>query len=172
MKRRTPKKSSKSAPPGDSPDLCDFFTHSDPIMPISVVAKKLGVSVSTIRLYEKEGLLGVSRSPSGRRLYSMNDVLLAAKVIQLIRERGLNFAGVRAFFSQIRCWEVVHCPPEQRESCSAFTGQLAPCWSNQTEGCARKEESCENCPVFNCVAQASISGLRFAMLKAGNSEEK
>jgi MerR family transcriptional regulator/heat shock protein HspR len=136
--------------------MIEQFSDSEPIMPIGVVARKLDVSVSTVRLYEKEGLLYASRSQSGRRLYSLNDLFVASKIKRLIREHGLNFAGVRAFLSTIPCWNLRRCPEEVRPLCTAYSGQLAPCWSPETVGCIRKEAGCSSCEVYLAVAQTPL----------------
>jgi MerR family transcriptional regulator/heat shock protein HspR len=137
--------------------MTEFLNESEPIMPIGVVARKLGVSVSTVRLYEKEDLLSAARSPSGRRLYCVNDVLVASKVKELIREHGLNFAGVRAFFATIPCWRIAKCPAKVRNKCTAYRGQFAPCWSHLTEGCVRNGDRCSSCIVYAAVAQTPLA---------------
>ena len=46
-----------------------------------------------------------------------------------------------------RCWEIRNCPPEQRESCPAFT-QAQPCWQVFRRPNGYLKEACLNCVVF------------------------
>jgi DNA-binding transcriptional MerR regulator/quercetin dioxygenase-like cupin family protein len=58
------------------------------------VATMLGVSTSSVRAWETEGLVSPRRSRSGYRLYTMDDVRRLTKIRDL-REQGINVAGVR-----------------------------------------------------------------------------
>jgi len=112
------------------------------------------VSESTLRLYEREGLLISSRTSTGRRLYSLNDLKVVDCVRTLIREHGLNFAGVRALFSQIPCWDIKHCSEDQRARCERFKASLVPCWRVGGSGCQSTPEECKGCPVYAFVETA------------------
>jgi MerR family transcriptional regulator/heat shock protein HspR len=48
----------------------------------------------TLRLYEREGLLQPSRSEGNTRLYSDADLKRLEIILNLIRELGVNLAGV------------------------------------------------------------------------------
>jgi MerR family transcriptional regulator/heat shock protein HspR len=48
----------------------------------------------TLRLYEREGLITPSRSEGNTRLYSTEDLQQLELVLNLIRELGINLAGV------------------------------------------------------------------------------
>ena len=66
-------------------------------MKISEVAERTGLSLSTIRYYERSGLCPeVERGPDGKRRFSATDadwfVLLAS-----LRETGMPLADMRAF---------------------------------------------------------------------------
>ena len=64
------------------------FTH------ISSVAKMYGIHPQTLRLYEREGLLKPSRSEGNTRLYSAEDLKRLEIILNLIRDLGVNLAGV------------------------------------------------------------------------------
>ena len=134
-------------------DLKDFVSPSDPIFTVGVAAQRVGVSEATLRLYDREGLVQPSKSRSGRRLYSVNDLLLVEKVRILIHGEGLNFAGVRAFFSTVPCWKVRHCPEAAKQTCSVYQGQLTPCWARDGDGHTKQRSGCENCDVYAAVAK-------------------
>lgn len=61
---------------------------------ISSVAKMYNIHPQTLRLYEREGLLKPSRSEGNTRLYSEADLRRLEIILNLIRELGVNLAGV------------------------------------------------------------------------------
>jgi MerR family transcriptional regulator/heat shock protein HspR len=61
---------------------------------ISSVAKMYDIHPQTLRLYEREGLLKPSRSEGNTRLYSAEDLKRLEVILNLIRELGVNLAGV------------------------------------------------------------------------------
>jgi MerR family transcriptional regulator/heat shock protein HspR len=61
---------------------------------ISSVAKMYNIHPQTLRLYEREGLITPSRSEGNTRLYSAEDLKRLDLVLNLIRELGVNLAGV------------------------------------------------------------------------------
>ncbi|MEU7902434.1 MerR family transcriptional regulator [Actinoplanes sp. NPDC049118] len=64
---------------------------------IRAVAERTGLSVDTLRWYEREGLLPrVERGPDGRRRY--DDAALGfLRLVQALRRGGMPVAEVRAF---------------------------------------------------------------------------
>ncbi|MBP7165087.1 MAG: MerR family transcriptional regulator [Firmicutes bacterium] len=67
----------------------------EPVYTISVAARLLGVSPQTLRVMEREGLLAPARTDANIRLYSENDLLLLQRICFLVREEGVNLAGVK-----------------------------------------------------------------------------
>ncbi|MBN2205993.1 MAG: helix-turn-helix transcriptional regulator [Candidatus Aminicenantes bacterium] len=61
---------------------------------ISSVARKFNIHPQTLRLYEREGLLRPSRSEGNTRLYTEEDIRQLAVILNLIRDLGVNLAGV------------------------------------------------------------------------------
>jgi len=61
---------------------------------ISAVALKYGIHPQTLRLYEREGLLKPSRSEGNTRLYTDEDLERLELILDLIRDLGVNLAGV------------------------------------------------------------------------------
>jgi len=61
---------------------------------ISVVSRMFNLHPQTLRLYEREGLLTPSRSEGNTRLYSDEDVKRLEVILNLIRDLGVNLAGV------------------------------------------------------------------------------
>lgn len=67
---------------------------SGPYYHISSVAEMYGLHPQTLRLYEREGLLKPSRSEGNTRLYSADDLKRLEIILNLIRDLGVNLAGV------------------------------------------------------------------------------
>jgi MerR family transcriptional regulator/heat shock protein HspR len=130
---------------------------NEPILTIGVAAKRAGVSESTLRLYEREGLVIPRKTGTGRRLYSVNDLKLVECVRTLIQDHGLNFAGIRALFSRIPCWRIKGCSDSQRKSCERLEGALIPCWRLDTTGCGVSGDDCAICPVYAAASEMFLT---------------
>lgn len=69
---------------------------------IGQAAQTTGLSVDTLRYYEREGLLGpVARDTSGRRRYADDDLHWAG-LVTCLREAGLGIADLRRFTDLLR----------------------------------------------------------------------
>jgi MerR family transcriptional regulator/heat shock protein HspR len=66
---------------------------------ISSVAKMYDIHPQTLRLYEREGLITPSRSQGNTRLYSAEDLKRLELVLSLIRDLGINLAGVEVILN-------------------------------------------------------------------------
>ena len=69
-------------------------TDSKSYYHISAVAQRYKIHPQTLRLYEREGLLKPSRSDGNTRLYSDDDLKRLEIILNLIRDLGVNLAGV------------------------------------------------------------------------------
>ena len=66
-------------------------------MYISEISKRSGLSIHTLRYYEKEGLLtNISRNESGRRVYSETD-LMWLTWIQRLKSTGMSLEDIKRF---------------------------------------------------------------------------
>ena len=65
---------------------------------IGEAARRVGVSTSALRRWEREGLVGPSRSPGRYRLYSDEDLDLLRRVRRMRQER-VNAPGIRRLLS-------------------------------------------------------------------------
>ena len=52
----------------------NYYINEEPLYPIGTAARMLNVSVHTLRLYEREGLILPHRKDTGHRLYSNADI--------------------------------------------------------------------------------------------------
>ena len=66
---------------------------------ISAVARMYNIHPQTLRLYEREGLLRPSRSEGNTRLYTEDDLRRLEIILNLIRELGVNLAGVEVILN-------------------------------------------------------------------------
>ncbi|MYS77940.1 MerR family transcriptional regulator [Streptomyces sp. SID5926] len=63
----------------------------------AATADRTGVSIDTLRYYEREGLIGpIGRSAGGRRQYTEDDVFWIG-LVTCFREAGLGIAALREF---------------------------------------------------------------------------
>lgn len=67
---------------------------SDGVYAISVAAELSGLGLSSLRLYERKGLLRPSRTDGGTRRYSEDDMERLRRIGELV-EAGLNIEGIR-----------------------------------------------------------------------------
>lgn len=67
---------------------------SEGVYAISVAAELSGMALSSLRLYERKGLLTPSRTDGGTRRYSEDDVERLARIAGLV-EAGLTIEGIR-----------------------------------------------------------------------------
>jgi len=63
-------------------------------VPISTVSRRYNIHPQTLRLYEREGLLKPSRSEGNTRLYTDDDIRQLEIILNLVRDLGVNLAGV------------------------------------------------------------------------------
>jgi len=61
---------------------------------ISSVSKMFNIHPQTLRLYEREGLLRPSRSEGNTRCYTDEDLKQLELILNLMRDLGVNLAGV------------------------------------------------------------------------------
>ena len=126
-----------------------------PLFPISSAAKLLNISVHTLRMYEKEGLIIPFKKESNHRLYSKADVDRLKCIRRAINESKISIAGIKTIYSLIPCWEITKCSGEDRNNCLAFKAHSQPCWTfkHEKNPCAIKE--CRSCDVYNQYAECT-----------------
>jgi len=120
----------------------------EPVYTIGHAAKKLGVAVPTLRMYEHAGLIIPHRTPSNRRLYSRHDIEYLEVILDLIRNQGLNIEAIKRMLALIPCWRIIDCPKETREKCPAYTDSNVPCWLMHKNPCGKYKEECSSCDVY------------------------
>jgi MerR family transcriptional regulator, heat shock protein HspR len=119
-----------------------------PTLLIGKVAEKLGVSVETIRLYERKGLILSTKTDGNQRLFSQSDIERIRCIRIAINEHKISIEGIRRIQSFVPCWEHIQCPPGQRTKCPAYHRSDAGCWTyrHQQNNCADRD--CRDCRVY------------------------
>lgn len=68
--------------------------ETEPCYVISIAARLIGVHAQTLRYYERAGLVAPSRSLGKIRLYSKRDIDKLRQIRTLLKDMGVNLAGV------------------------------------------------------------------------------
>jgi MerR family transcriptional regulator, heat shock protein HspR len=120
-----------------------------PIYPISVAAKLLNISVHTLRMYEREGLIVPFKKESNQRLYSQEDLDRINCIRNEIKTSKISINGIKTIYSMIPCWDIVKCTKKEREKCGSFNGSNSPCWTynHNLNVCGTKK--CRDCIVYS-----------------------
>ncbi|NOX18996.1 MAG: MerR family transcriptional regulator [Chlorobi bacterium] len=121
---------------------------NNPKYTISSAANLLQISVHTMRMYEREGLILPHKKESGQRLYSDMDIERIKCIRHTINEDKINIEGIRRILALIPCWAIVHCSISDRERCVAFGSLNKPCWmiNHKNNFCEGRE--CRECEVY------------------------
>ncbi len=79
------------------------FPEMEPRLSIGQVAERTGLSIHTLRFYEREGLFAtpVHRGPGGRRIYSEWDLEWLG-VCAKLRASGMPLAAIRRYAGLVR----------------------------------------------------------------------
>ncbi len=125
------------------------FDDNEPVYTIGIAARKMNVAVPTLRMYEREGLILPYRSPTGRRIYSNNDMMWIDCIRRMITKMGMNLEGIRRLLALMPCWKLTHCPEPRREKCPAYKNSAKPCWALKIQTNPSQREKCRNCPVYS-----------------------
>jgi MerR family transcriptional regulator/heat shock protein HspR len=119
-----------------------------PVYSIGSVARMLGISVFTLRMYEREGLIISHKSDTKHRRYSQNDVERIQCIRRAINELKFGIAGIKGIYALIPCWSIVNCSQEDRAHCAAYKGHSKPCWAHKHESNTCSSRVCRECPVY------------------------
>lgn len=121
---------------------------NDPIYTISTAAKILDISVYTLRMYEREGLLIPFRKDSNQRLYSEMDIERVQCIKKSITEDRMTIEGMRRNLALLPCWAIVKCSLEDRNNCKFYNDHTKPCWmlNHKDNYCSGKD--CRECEVY------------------------
>lgn len=122
----------------------DLFTPKE-------VAHMLNMSVETLRLYEREGLLIPLKLKSGHRRFTPEDVKWLECIQKQIHENKLNYAGIRHLLSLLPCWDMKPCCADDYRNCPAGYKSDKPCWAFAETPCRKNGDNCRTCTVYQQV---------------------
>lgn len=98
---------------------CKMISQDEPIFTIGMAAKILEVHQRTLRNYEESGLVKPARRGKWR-YYSMRDIKWIECLREMIHEHGISINAVKKLLAYTPCWNIIDCPFEKRQRCSAF----------------------------------------------------
>ena len=124
---------------------------TEPNYTISTAARLLGISVHTLRMYEKEGLILPFKSNGNQRRYSDMDIERIRCIRRAINEDKIGIEGIRRIFAFIPCWAIVNCSERDRQNCEAYSAYIKPCWTYK-----HKNNLCEHLDCFDCEVYKSF----------------
>ncbi|HEY3249541.1 MAG TPA: MerR family transcriptional regulator [Ignavibacteria bacterium] len=130
------------------------FPNNEPIFPIRTAAKLLNISIHTLRMYEKEGLIIPYKRSSKQRLYSKDDIERIECIRRTINEDKISINGIKTILSLIPCWQITGCN-ERKNGCSAFYEHSKPCWALKHENNYCTNRDCRECLVYKNYANCS-----------------
>lgn len=105
--------------PGVGQGGYDMISQDEPIFTIGMAAKILEVHQRTLRNYEESGLVKPSRRGKWR-YYSMRDIKWIECLREMIHSHGISINAVKKLLAYTPCWNIIDCPFEKRQRCSAF----------------------------------------------------
>lgn len=124
-----------------------------PVYPIRTAAKLLGISVHTLRMYEKEGLILPFKKETSHRLYSKSDIDRLTCIRRAINESKISIAGIKTMYALIPCWDITQCSTEDQKNCDAYTNHSEPCWTFDHHKNICGEMICRNCRVYKSYSE-------------------
>ena len=130
-----------------APSTSTAFVSST-LYTIGEAADILGVSIPTIRMYEREGLIIPHRKRSKHRRFSQDDIERIKGLRVMINREKVSIAGIRRMLSLIPCWTIKDCPPEKRATCDGYRQHDAPCWMVSGKSWQRRSDECRECLVY------------------------
>jgi MerR family transcriptional regulator/heat shock protein HspR len=121
---------------------------ADTLYSIGEAADILGVSVPTLRLYEREGLIIPLRKSSKHRLFTRRDIERICCLRETINGKKVSIAGIKRLLSLLPCWKIKNCPSEARVQCPAFLSNEGACWTLRGKAWECATATCRDCLVY------------------------
>ena len=82
--------------------------YNQPLFTIGIVADMIGVTQTTLRIWEKKGLVKPQRLGKNR-YYSYCDLDRLKNIHYLLQEERMNIVGVKTVINREECWEIKKC---------------------------------------------------------------
>jgi MerR family transcriptional regulator/heat shock protein HspR len=120
-----------------------------PVYTLGIASQLSEIPAHSIRQYIDEALIIPYKLESKRHLFSRNDIDRLKMIRSLVRDKGLNFSGVRALMAMIPCWSIRDCTEDDRKTCGAYKDNFQPCWEASEKGMLCRNENCRDCEVYH-----------------------
>ncbi|PIW99293.1 MAG: MerR family transcriptional regulator [Ignavibacteria bacterium CG_4_8_14_3_um_filter_37_9] len=130
----------------------DITDANTPVYTISTAAHLLGISIPTLRMYEKEGLIIPYKKESNQRRYSQNDLYRVKCIRETINGTKISIQGIKHLLSLIPFWKIKNCSTDERAVCEAFISHDKPCWMYP-----HKNNLCSEIPCISCEVYTKLS---------------
>lgn len=146
-------------------------TGHEVLYTVGEAADLVGVSIPTLRMYEREGLIITSRRQSRHRRYTQSDIDRLRCIRDMIRKDKISIAGIRHLLALIPCWKITECSEEVRTACHAYQQNDAPCWMASEKPWNCKSAECRTCPVYGYAADyRNLKGTIASLTGTGASQ--
>jgi MerR family transcriptional regulator/heat shock protein HspR len=93
--------------------------YEEPVYTIGIAAKLLKVCPATLRIWERKGLIRITRMGKNR-FYSQCNIDRLEHIKKLLQEDRVNIEGVKKILDTTYCWDIKQCSPKTRKSCLVF----------------------------------------------------
>lgn len=124
------------------------INNNEPIYTISNAANILGISIHTLRMYEREGLILPFRKNSNQRLYSNKDLERVKCIKKTINDDKINIEGIRRVLALIPCWSIIDCTSKDKTNCEFYSTYTKPCWMLKHNDNICQDKDCRECEVY------------------------
>jgi MerR family transcriptional regulator, heat shock protein HspR len=121
---------------------------------ISEAADILCISIPTLRMYEREGLILPHRKLSGHRAYTEAEMDRIRCFRQTMAREKVTIAQFKHLLSTLPCWEINQCSEPVRSTCVAYNAHEGPCWAVTGKSWQEKCSDCLTCEVYKRAAGA------------------
>ncbi len=126
-----------------------------PLFTISTAAELLGISIHTLRMYERNGLIVPFKKDTNQRRYSRADIERIECIRKAINKEKISIEGIKKMLSLIPCWKIIKCSKKERDNCDAYKNMEKPCWAYKLENNVCASFNCTECEVYNTFVNCS-----------------
>ncbi len=144
--------------------MADGEPRDIPLYTIGTAARILGISVHTIRMYERNGLIVPHKTETKQKRYAEHDIERLRCIRNAINVQKISIQGIRSVLSLIPCWAIVRCTEKDRQECPAYHGHSEPCWAVKQKGAFCRGRDCRACEVYNDYAECKTIKQRLRSL--------
>ncbi len=129
----------------------EILDSTQPIYSIGSAARLLTISVHTIRMYEKAGLIIPHKVEGKNRLYSELDIERLRCIRREINNKKYSISAIQRILSFYPCWIEKQCSDNERSQCSAYQNGTQPCWTYKHIDNICSDIDCYSCSVYRDV---------------------